>query len=319
MPATFGGWTACMPAASLIWSVVLTWNNFADTDECLRSLVAQTHPNHRILVVDNGSTDGSAERLRQAWQGQVDFIAAETNLGCGGGYALGMRRALDLGANYVAIIDNDVAAAPELLACLLKPFAGPGKVGLTAPIMTYYDDPERVWFAGGSYHQLLGYTRHPGMERPLSRLRDLIGSVRGIDYAPSCAVLISRRAIEDIGVPDERFFFGHDDVDWCLRARDKGYLRLLVGQPLARHKVSTTGGKRGSTVFTPFSAYHHAAGSMLIGAKHAAGLRLLPYLFGQLFLRFPYYSLSMLRAGRLTGPLAYLRGLIAGTRYLVHP
>jgi GT2 family glycosyltransferase len=303
-------------SAPLICSVVLTWNNFEDTNECLESLAAQDHPNHRVIVVDNGSTDGSLERLRQAWPACVDFVEAGKNLGCGGGYALGFRIALEAGADYVAIIDNDIKASPDLLSSLLEPFSCPGKVALTAPIMTFYDEPDRVWFAGGSYHPVFGYTRHPHMGRRLSDLGGLVGSKRGMDYAPSCAVLASRDAIEEVGLPDERFFFGHDDVDWCLRARAKGYLLLLVARPLALHKVSTTGGRRGSTVFTAFSAYHHAKGSMALGAKHARGLRLAAYLAGQLFLRFPYYSLSMLAAGRVLGPLAYLRGLIAGLPYL---
>jgi GT2 family glycosyltransferase len=306
------------PRPSVV-SVVLTYNNSEDTSECLDSLLAQTYHDHRVLVVDNGSTDDSPSRLQERWAGAVEFVASQENLGCGGGYALGIGRALAAGADYVGIMDNDIVADPDLVAALLAPFArGPG-VGLTAPVMTYFDEPDRVWFAGGVYHRLLGLTRHAGLGRSLSDLRDALGKVWATDYAPSCAVLISRHALEAVGLPDARFFFGHDDVDWCLRARQQGYLRLVVGQALVRHKVSTTGGERGSTAFTSFSAYHHAAGSMLMGAKHARGAGLAPYLFGQLCVRWPYYSLQMLRAGRLDGPTAYLRGLLAGSRYLWRP
>jgi GT2 family glycosyltransferase len=118
---------------------------------------------------------------------------------------------------------------------------------------------------------------------------------------------------------DDRFFFGHDDVDWCLRARQAGLRSVVVGQVLARHKVSTTGGIRGSTVLTPFSAYHHAKGSVLIGRKHASGWALLPYALGQLCVRFPYYSLQMLRAGQARGVFAYAQGLFDGWRAYVWP
>ncbi len=104
-----------MPDAPLVCSVVLTWNNFEDTDECLRSLAKQTHANHRILVVDNGSTDGSPQRLRELWSSTATFLLSETNLGCGGGYALGAEKALADGADYVAIIDNDIVADPRLI------------------------------------------------------------------------------------------------------------------------------------------------------------------------------------------------------------
>jgi len=207
--------------------------------------------------------------------------------------------------------------APELLERLVEAFGRASGVGLVAPIMTFYDFPDRVWFAGGSYYPLVGITRHPGLNRPLETFGDLLGTLYQTDYAPTCAVLLSREALEDVGLPDERFVFGHDDIDWCLRASAKGYRALVVGEALVRHKVSSTGGTRGSTVLTDFSAYHHAKGSMLVGAKHATGWRLVPYLCGQVFVRFPYYSLIMLRAGRLTGPLSYMRGLVAGLRYLL--
>jgi len=95
-----------MADAPLIYSVVLTWNNFEDTDECLRSLVAQTYPRHRIIVVDNGSSDGSRERLRERWQDEAGFLLSDRNLGCGGGYAFGIREALNRGADYVAIVEQ---------------------------------------------------------------------------------------------------------------------------------------------------------------------------------------------------------------------
>lgn len=306
-----------MPDSPLICSVVLTWNNFEDTDECLRSLVAQTYPNHRILVVDNGSSDGSRERLQERWQDRVTFLLSKSNLGCGGGYAFGIREALSRGATFVAIVDNDTAVAPELIERLVEPFDEASDVGMAAPIMTFYDNPDRVWFAAGSYNALLGITRHTGLNLRVATLGDLKGRVYETGYAPSCAVLMSRPALEQAGLPDERFVFGHDDIDWCLRAKAKGFRTVVVGEALVRHKVSTTGGVRGSTALTAFSAFHHAKGSMLLGAKHAPGWRLAPYLFGQVFLRLPYYSVGMLRAGRLTGPLAYVLGLISGVRYLL--
>lgn len=303
----------------LVCSVVLTWNNFADTNECLRALQAVTYANHRIILVDNGSDDGSAEQLLSAWKHNVEYVRWETNRGCGAGYNLGLRHALGLGADYVAIVDNDIVVEPGIMAALLQPFEGRNDVGLTVPIVVRHDDPSRVWFARGEYRALLGITRHLGINRALEELPYLAEGRWSTDYAPTCAVLISREALERVGLMDDRLFFGHDDVDWCLRARDAGLESVVVGQLLATHKVSTTGGIRGSTVFTAFSAYHHAKGSVLVGRKRARGPGILAYAVGQLGVRFPYYSLQMLRAGQPFGGLAYARGLVDGFRAYVWP
>ncbi|HEY7270902.1 MAG TPA: glycosyltransferase family 2 protein, partial [Dehalococcoidia bacterium] len=289
-------------------AVVLTWNNFADTDECLTSLMAQTYPNLQVLVVDNGSTDNSPVWLRQKWGEAVAVAESERNLGCGGGYAFGISRALAQGADYVALIDNDTVSAPGLIARLMATLREDASAGLATAVMTYYDEPSRVWFARGRYSRFLGITRHAGLGADVSTLGAASRGAYETEYVPSCAVLMSRQALEVVGLPDERLFFGHDDVDWCLRARDAGFKLLVVAEPLVRHKVSTTGGRRGSLAFTDFSAYHHARGSMVMARRHARGWRLAPYLAGQVLVRWPYYSALMLREGRLTGPFSYLAG-----------
>jgi GT2 family glycosyltransferase len=301
-----------------VCSVVLTHDNYFDTNECLESLVKQTYERHQVIVVDNGSTDGSAERLMDTWGGQVQLIRSATNLGCGGGYNIGLQAALAAGADYAMIVDNDVVVLPGLIESLVEACSHHAEAAGAAPIIVQDARPGRVWFAGGRYSRLLGYTRHPGLNGPVSRLGEKLGKVYPCDYAPTCVLLMSRQALKDVGLMDERCFFGHDDVDWWLRAATKGYVCLVVGEPLARHKISVSGGVRGSSVMAPFSAYYHARESILIGVKHHRGLAFPPFMAGQLFVRLPYYCLSMVLAGRWRGALAYVRGISAGAwRYLL--
>src|SRR5439155_5036651 len=114
------------------------------------------------------------------------------------------------------------------------------------------------------------------------------------DYAPLCAAMISRGALERVGLFDEWFFFGHEDVDWCLRAKNKGLACYVVSEPLVRHKISASSGVRGSLTFTPFSAYHFAAGSMKLGRKHHSGPARVVDVLGQVGVRFPVYAWRVL-------------------------
>ncbi len=309
-----------MPALDrpLVISVVLTWNNFEDTDECLESVVLQRYAPHKVVLVDNGSRDGSLEKLRDKWSGQLELVENPSNLGVAAGYNAGIRAALALGAGYVALLNNDVVLDPCLIDALAGPFEDRPKTAICSPVIVYLDRPKSVWFARGVYNRFLGYSRHAFLSQPLASLSNLLGRTFESDYIPLCSALISRPAFEAVGLLDDRFFAGHEDVDWCLRAQAAGYRCVVLGKALVRHKVSVTGGVRGSNVLSAGRAYHFARGGMLVCAKHARGLRLVTSVAGQVLLRFPFYAAGMLLHGRPGGALLYAGGVIDGLwRYVI--
>ena len=296
----------------LVCSVVLTFNNFADTDECLQSLHGQDYGRHQLIVVDNGSRDGSLAALKSRWEGRAQFIAARDNLGVAGGYNLGLRAALSAGADYAIACNNDIVAEPSFVRELVNVLQASANAAIAVPLIVYYDRPERVWFAKVTQHQRLGYTRNRFRDQSLRQVTRLLDATYESDFVPTCASMFSRRGLEDIGLLDERFFFGHDDVDWCLRARKKGYACVVLARPLVRHKVSVTSGVRGSNALTPASAYTHALGSVLIGAKHFRGAAALPFLFGLFAIRLPHNVVTVAMAGHWRSIPAYLKGLAVG-------
>jgi GT2 family glycosyltransferase len=295
----------------LVCSIVLTYNNFADTDECLASLAAQTYERHVVIVVDNGSEDGSPAALKAKWGNEIRWVALTRNTGAAAGWNRGIEACLDEGAEYVLLCNNDISLDKKLIEKLVAAAIARPDMAILSPMISYYDRPGTLWFAGGSYWRHLGLTTHKGMNLEVGRKTEP-GVVAPTDYVPTCAALVAREAIEAVGLFDERFFFGHEDVDWALRAARLGWSAGLLAEPLVRHKVSVTGGKRGSNVFTDFSAYHYGRGSMLVGLKHSRGLRLLTFVAGQLAVRLPYYSLQILRSGSVRPIGHYVRGLLAG-------
>src|SRR3954454_1567471 len=199
-----------MPDPTRVASIVLTYNNFADTDECLRSLSHVTYPAHEIVVVDNGSTDGSDDRLRREWEGKVSFISTGRNLGGAAGWNAGIRAAW-VGADYFLILNNDIVVDPGLVEHLLVPFAGSSDTALVSPVIVSYDQPDSVWYAGGRYDDLFGISTHVGLGRSWREIGPTFGAVVATGYAPLCAALVSKAALEKVGLFDESFFFGHED------------------------------------------------------------------------------------------------------------
>ena len=130
----------------LVYIILLTWNQRQDTLACLASLEQLTYPRFQILVVDNGSQDGTSEVIRRQFPA-VDLLVNEHNLGFQGGFNLGMRYALAHGADFLLVMNNDTTVQPDMLDELMS-YAGAPEVGMLAPKIYYFDEPERIWSVG---------------------------------------------------------------------------------------------------------------------------------------------------------------------------
>jgi len=219
-----------------VTAIVLNWNNAPDTIACLASLAQQDYP-HRVLVVDNGSTDDSVARIAGAYPA-VEILQTGANLGYAGGNNAGIRKALEDGAEYVLVLNNDTVAERSMLSALVAAMESDASVGIASPKILYYDDPERVWCAGASIDWRTGATRRLGADQQDDPAQDR-GPV-DVDFVSGCAMLVRREAIESVGVLDEDYFLYYEETDWCVRLASRGW--RMVYEPTARmyHKVSAT-------------------------------------------------------------------------------
>src|SRR5919202_2676748 len=135
----------------LVYVIVLNWNGGGYTAHCLASLRASTYPNLHIVVVDNGSTDGSpqliAPLLKAPWG---ELIQAECNLGFTGGANLGLRLALERGADYAFLLNNDATVAPDCITRLVEAAEQRPEVGFVGPKIVWAQEPDHIWSAGMS-------------------------------------------------------------------------------------------------------------------------------------------------------------------------
>jgi GT2 family glycosyltransferase len=287
----------------LVYVVVLTWNQREVTLECLESLTRVTYPNFRVVVVDNGSTDGTTESIESRFS-DVEIIVSEHNLGFAAGCNVGLRYALERGADYVFLLNNDTVVDPAVVSHLVA-LAGPN-VGMVAPKIYYAAVPTRIWSVGGMCHSLtLEQTRNGRGQMDEGQWDEVLE--RG--YFVGCALLLSRRLLTQIGLFDERFFMYYEDSDLSLRARQAGFKLLLSPQARVWHKVAVSSDGSDS----PNERYWMARSSVLFFHKHVHGFRwliVLPYRIGSAIKT----VLRLIWHGRGRSAQAYLHGLRDGFR-----
>lgn len=226
--------------------VVLSWNGREDTLACLRSLEGE---DSEVIVVDNASEDGTADAVTGA-----DLIRNERNLGYAGGMNVGIRHALERGADAVLLLNNDVEVEPGTIAKLAAHAEG---VGAVCPVVTFADEPDRVWYAGARFDPKRGYNgRH---------LTETSAGATETERICGAAVLIPRETLERVGLFDEDLFAYVEDADWSLRAREAGLRLLVVPESRVRHKVSASTGGEGS----PDALYYSARNLLAVSERHA--------------------------------------------------
>jgi GT2 family glycosyltransferase len=192
-----------------------------------------------VLVVDNASADESACRLRREFP-DVVVLDNNENVGFAGGSNIGIRWALARGAEYVLLFNNDAEAHPAMLQSLVAAVAGDATIGIATGKIYVCDRPNALWACGGYMHELTGVTGHHGGGQLDRGQYDT--SPRDVDYAPGCVMLIRAAVVHAVGLFDESYFHGAEDVDYCLRARDHGFRTVCVPQAVAYHKVSASVG-----------------------------------------------------------------------------
>jgi GT2 family glycosyltransferase len=249
-------------SSPLVYTVILAHNHCEDTLQALDSFCQTTCPNHRLLLVDNHSSDGTAAAV-QARYPQIDILAHSANLGFAAGMNSGLQYALRRGADLILMANNDVVVSPSMVTCLVEAMK-PG-VGAAAPMIYYWNDPQRIWSAG--------FSIHPWFLEMRGGARGKVDDGRWkspfeVDCLLGCAVMLSSSMLRDVGLLDERYFFYYEDLDLSIRARRKGYRLITVPDAKMWHKVAGSAG-----MGSAFRVYHMTRGNVLLFRIHARGLQ----------------------------------------------
>ena len=248
--------------------VIVNWNGRHYLDRCLGSVLAQVPAPDRVVVVDNGSTDGSIDHLRSRWPGVV-VLDAGANLGFSGGNNLGIRDALAAGAEYVLLLNNDaeltVGAFGELLHSLRS--AGP-EIWAASPKILYRSRPELIWSAGGGFDWWRGLSLDRGWNEVD---RGQYDRPELMEFANACCLLVRARVFREVGLLDDGYFMYFEDSEFSARA-GRGGARVAY-RPAARvlHEVQgTTGTSVGGS--SPMALYYWTRNRGRFISRNAPGV-----------------------------------------------
>jgi GT2 family glycosyltransferase len=254
------------------YSILVNWNLREDTLACIDSLIAAGQSPEQILVVDNGSSDGSVSALQEKYAGALWIIENATNVGFAQAANQGLARAFTAGAQWVFLLNNDTVVDPEIFNAFGKAQQEHPQYHILAPLILFFDDPEHIWFFGD---RLVGRTLITTSLFQGQNRNQPIPDVTPVDFVNGCGMFIHREVYNKIGLFDESLYMYGEEVDFCWRARAAEFLSASVSAAVMWHKVS-----RSARRLKPEMRYFRIRNQVIFYRRYARGpILLLMFLF----------------------------------------
>lgn len=218
---------------SLVYIIILNYNNEYETYQCLRSLKNINYLNYKILIVDNASTDDSVNKIKM--YESVECIFSTINLGYAGGNNIGIKYAYENGAKYVCLMNNDVEVTADFLNILVNRMEENSKLAMVGPAICEYYQPEIIQSAGCRVNYYTGGITVMGANQCLKTYQHRFYQC---DALGGACILVRMSALRQIGLIPERYFLYFEETEWCKKATNEGYLVKCDSLARVYHKGS---------------------------------------------------------------------------------
>lgn len=288
-----------LPSVSII---ILNWNGKEDTIECLNSLKHITYPNYAIILVDNGSTDGSVKCFNELYP-EIEIVENKKNLGFAEGNNVAVRTAVKEGTDYILLLNNDTVVDSDFLTELVKVLEKDPTIGIVGPTVYYYNEKSRIQSAGGKICWYKGETPHLTDKKNIK-----INEIRDVDYIVGCALLVKCELFEKVGYLNKNYFAYWEETDWCVRAKRAGYRVVHVPMAKVWHKGGTTTKKTSG-----FHEYHMTRNMFWFMKTHSTQKQYFSFMI--YFFGFQFWYLSaiyVLYHKNLQIYKSFLKGIVDG-------
>ncbi|MDD4331282.1 MAG: glycosyltransferase family 2 protein [Methanosarcinaceae archaeon] len=283
--------------------IILNWNGKEDTLNCLASLMRISYPNYSLILVDNGSTDGSAELFKNRYPG-LKLLENGKNLGFSEGNNVGISKALEENPDYILLLNNDTLVAPNFLEELVALAEKAPEYGIVGPVVLHSEKPDKIQSAGLKVSLSTGEYKFINSNK---RLGESFQKAYEVDYVVGCALLAKSHLFEEVGFLNKAYFAYWEEADWCFRARNRGYKVLCVPASKIWHKGGATSKKRSG-----FTEFHLGRNMFWFLKAHATKRQY--FLFLLYFFGFKIWLSAFVKISRknLPGLKAYLKGVKKG-------
>jgi len=247
--------------------IILNWNTYKYTFNCIRSLKLNNYKNFKIILVDNCSNDNSVILLKKDFN-DIKFIVNKKNLGFSGGNNVGMNYAVSQKYRYIMLLNSDTEVEKNFLLPLLNKLKQNEDLAAVQPLILNFFNKSSIWNAGGSFNKFFGI--------PLTRFKNkLIDKSIKFDEKTSwitgCCILIKTSVIKQTGLLDENFFAYYEDVDFSIRIRELNYNLGFVKESVIFHHSSISlkaNNHVGEGSLSPFAHYLNVKNHIILLKKH---------------------------------------------------
>jgi GT2 family glycosyltransferase len=283
--------------------IILNWNRWQDTVECVESVLKATYPNFTVVLVDNGSSDGSATILAQRFP-EVELICLTENRYYAGGNNVGLRHALAAGARYVMLLNNDTVVHPDFLNSLVAAMEADNRLVAVGGTIYLYGQGNLIHNAGLYFNLWTGMEHKVGFgERDVNQF----SQPRDVDFIGGAAILLRAGALEEIGLLDESFQLYYEETDWCLRAKEKGYKIRFIPQSKVFHKEKVT-----ANAVLPLVMFLSKRNNIWVMRRHANWAQQLCFHLVCLVYRYPKAIFGRIVRKEFNLIFPSLKGIVAG-------
>lgn len=234
--------------------VILHFGDISVTKKCITSLF-QNETNPFSLIVVNNTED--VYKPSDFTKKNITLINNKKNLGFAGGVNVGIRYALKKGYDAICLLNNDTTISKPILK-QLETALSEKTIGIVGPAIRFKKDNKTLYDMGGKLNKLFLRVSHTEVQKIHNRNSHVVSHVSG------CCMVIKKEVFKKSGLFDDSFFFYYEDVDFCLRAREKGFLTKVVPSVVIDHALSKSAGKMSS-----FAIYQLTRGSIIFGKKYA--------------------------------------------------
>ena len=216
--------------------LILNWNGKDLLNPCLDSVVAIDYPNYSVMIIDNGSSDGSLDMVQENYS-KVECMVLDQNYGFAGGYNRCFRKLKDDSSEFLLILNNDTVVDSDILNSFNDARMKFGDSHIYGGKIYYLDDPEKIWYAGGRVKLKYANISHRGIRKQDSTEFSIQMQT---DYITGCCLFTSMEVIKRLNGFDEGFNMYGEDVDLCLRAKQQGIRCYYWPEAKLWHHVSAS-------------------------------------------------------------------------------